>query len=121
MDFLQESSPPNFIPFYLDKHHSQNDQTPDLGSTTSPAPGKVCTPTPFPPIKASSSRTQVRATDSPFRTDSNVDVTTYASEIVQRMEGAQSSEESGTWVLLKMSPRRIVTRVTHPQIRVLTK
>ena len=33
MDFFEGSSPPNFIPFCLDKYRSENDQTPDPGST----------------------------------------------------------------------------------------
>ena len=89
MDFFQGSSPPNFIPFCLDKQHSRNDATPDPGSNTNPASSKACSPPHFPPLKASTNQTQARVLNSPHSMDSNVDVTAYATEMAQRMKAAQ--------------------------------
>ena len=96
MDFFQGSLPPNFIPFCLDNqnadehqfqtNHSQSSiPVPVLRATPNPVPS----PPPFPPIRAVLSQTLQMVADSPFSSESNVDVTAYADEVVQRMEASQ--------------------------------
>ena len=100
MDFFQGSSPPNFISFCLEH---QNVDEPQVQSNTTtgnptgplqrPVPismtSSVPSPPPFPPIRAVLSQTTPMAVDSPFSNESNIDVTTYADEMVQRMEISQ--------------------------------
>ena len=104
MDFFQGSLPPNFIPFCLDNQNTDERQSrtnaalvnlaepsqssipiPVLRSTPNPVPS----PPPFPPIRAVHTQAPQMAADSPFSSGSNVDVTAYADEVVQRMEVSQ--------------------------------
>ena len=90
MDFFQGRSPPNYIPFCLDEPLAENDQIPESSPNPSPSQPKAYSPPPFPPLTASSSQLQIGTAASPFSLDSNVDVTAYADELVQRKEGALS-------------------------------
>ena len=58
---------------------------PVLRATPNPVPS----PPPFPPIRAVLSQTLEMVADSPFSNESNIDVTAYADEVVQRMEASQ--------------------------------
>ena len=101
MDFFQGSLPPNFIPFCLDNQNTDEHQfqtnaapvnlaEPSQSSIPIPVlratPNPVPSPPPFPPIRAVRSQAPQMAADSPFSSGSNVDVTAYADEVVQRME-----------------------------------
>ena len=104
MDFFQGSLPPNFISFCLDnqsadEHQSQTNTAavnlaePSQSSISVPVlratPNPVPSPPPFPPIRAVLSQTLQMVADSPFSNESNIDVTAYADEVVQRMEASQ--------------------------------
>ena len=101
MDFFQGSSPPNFISFCLGNQNvdeSQDQTNTRIGNATGssqssvPAPASNITPTsapPFRPTRISLNLVQQTSANSPLSTDSNVDVTAYANEVVQRMEEAQ--------------------------------
>ena len=101
MDFFQGSLPPNFIPFCLDNQNTDERQSrtnaalvnlaePSQSSIPIPVlratPNPVPSPPPFPPIRAVHTQAPQMAADSPFSSGSNVDVTAYADEVVQRME-----------------------------------
>ena len=109
MDFFQGSLPPNFISFCLDNqnaddHQSQTNSAPvnlaELSQSSIPVPvsratpNPVPSPPPFPPIRAVLSQTPQMVADSPFSNESNIDVTAYADEVVQRMKASQ--ELTGT-------------------------
>ena len=104
MDFFRGSSPPNFISFCLGNRNvdeSQDQTNTRIGNPTEssqssvPVPASNFTPTsalsppPFPPTRISLNLVQQVSADSPLSTDSNVEVTAYANEVVQRMEEAQ--------------------------------
>ena len=104
MDFFQGSLPPNFISFCLDnqnadEHQSQTNTAvlnlaePSQSSIPVPVlratPNPVPSPPPFPPIRAVLSQTLQMVADSLFTNESNIDVTAYADEVVQRMEASQ--------------------------------
>ena len=101
MDFFQGSSPPNYISFCLENQNLDEAQiqlntvmgSPAESAQTSlprsvPNVTQVPVPSPhsFPPNRASFNQAQLFASNSPFSTDSNVDVTAYATKMVQRME-----------------------------------
>ena len=100
MDFVQGSSPPNFISFCLEHQNVDEPQVQSNTTTGNPTGPlqrsvpismtiSVPSPPPFPPIRAVLSQTTPMTVDSPFSNESNVDVTTYADEMVQRMEISQ--------------------------------
>ena len=100
MDFFQGSSPPNFISFCLEHQNVDEPQVQSnttTGNLTGPPqrpvpismPSSVPSPPPFPPVRAVLSQKMQMAVDSPFSNESNIDVTTYADEMVQRMEISQ--------------------------------
>ena len=103
MDFFQGSSPPNFISFCLENQNIDEAQTPTntvennltqsdqtLGQLPDSAANLGLGPLPplLPHIRAVTFQDQ-NMTESPLSTDSNVDVTAYATEMVQRMEATQ--------------------------------
>ena len=103
MDVFQRSSPPNSISFCLenqnvDKHqtptnttenlHAQSEQTLDQSSVLAANLAQVPIPSPLPHIRVVTFQDQ-NMTESPLSTDSNVDVTAYATEMVQRMEATK--------------------------------
>ena len=101
MDFFQGSSPPNFISFCLEHQNVDEPQVQSNTTTGNPTgppqrpvpismPSSAPSPPPFPPVRAVLSQTMQMAVDSPFSNESNIDVTTYAEEMVQRMEISQS-------------------------------
>ena len=109
MDFFQGSLPPNFISFCLENQNvdEPQDQTnTTIGNPTGSSqssvpvpvsnftPASAISPPPFPPTRISFNLAQQMAANSPFSTDSNVDVTAYANEVVQRMEEAQGLTET---------------------------
>ena len=65
MDFFQESIPPIFIPFGLDKQSTTNEQTPEPGSSMSLNSSKVCAPPPFSPINTTSAVPSVQKSAEP--------------------------------------------------------
>ena len=104
MDFFQGSLPPNFISFCLDNQNldEQQVQTSNTADNSAGAiqrpvpismsgyvPGINPSPPPFPPIRTFLSQMQQLTADSPLSNESNVDVTAYADEMVQRMEISQ--------------------------------
>ena len=104
MDFFQGSTPLNFISFCLENQNIDESQTPTNStegtdtrpdSLPDPAPtsstGAIQDPSlfPFPPPRTVTFMDQ-NVAESPFSTDSNVDVTAYATEMVQRMEASQA-------------------------------
>ena len=108
MDFFQGSLPPNFISFCLgnqnvdepqDQTNTRIDNTTRSSQSSVPVPvsnitpASVISPPPFPPTRISLNLAQQMAPNSPLNTDSNVDVTVYANEVVQRMEEAQELTE----------------------------
>ena len=105
MDFFQGSLPPNFISFCLEQQNVDEPQVQSITTTGNSAalphrpvpismPSNTPSPPPFPPIRTLLGQTQQLAVDSPFSNESNVDVTAYADEMVQRMEVSQ--ELTGT-------------------------
>ena len=111
MDFSRGSTPPNFIFFCLanqneDELQAPTNTVPNLSTTltqvashsSNPDPVRppVPSPPPFPPLVPSISHVQVGNVALPYSPDSNTDVTTYADEMVQRMEEAQASLTSDT-------------------------
>ena len=103
MDFFQGSSPPNFISFCLENQNVDDDQTPtnttenihahseqtfDQSSVLAANLAQDPIPTPLPHVRFVTFQDQ-NTTESPLSTDSNVDVTAYATETVQRMEASQ--------------------------------
>ena len=101
MDFCQGSIPPKFISFCLDNQNVDDHQPQTntavgnlAGSSQSSipvpvsraTPNPVPSPPPFPPIRTALSQTTQMVADSPFSNESNIDVTAYAVEVVQRME-----------------------------------
>ena len=111
MDFFQGSTPPNFISFCLANQNEDELQVsantvPNLSATliqvashsSNPDPVRPPVPSspPFPPLVSSVSRIQVRDVALPYSPDSNTDVTTYADEMVQRMEEARASPTTMT-------------------------
>ena len=100
MDFFQGSLPPNFIPFCLEQQNVDEPQVQSItttgNSTALPQrplpismPSSTPSPPPFPPIRTFLGQAQQLTADSPFSNESNVDVTAYADEMVQRMEVSQ--------------------------------
>ena len=100
MDFFQGSLPPNFISFCLEQQNVDEPQIQSItttgNSTALPQrplpismPSSTPSPPPFPPIRTFLGQAQQLAADSPFSNESNVDVTAYADEMVQRMEVSQ--------------------------------
>ena len=106
MDFFRGSSPPNFISFCLEHQNVDEPQVQSNTTTGNPTgslqrsvpismPSSVPSPPPFPPIRAVLSQTAPMTADSPFSNESNNDVTTYADEMVQRMETSQGLIDDG--------------------------
>ena len=106
MDFFQGSAPPNFISFCLanqseDELQASANTVPNLSATltqvashsssSDPVLPPVPSPPPFPPLVPTISRIQAGDVALPYSPDSNTDVTSYAGEMVQRMEEAQAS------------------------------
>ena len=106
MDFFQGSAPPNFISFCLanqseDELQASANTVPNLSATltqvashsssSDPVLPPVPSPPPFPPLVSSISRVQAEDVALLYSPDSNTDVTSYADEIVQRLEKAQAS------------------------------
>ena len=100
MDFFQGSLPPNFISFCLEQQNVDDPQIQSGTTTDNPTgpplrpvpismPSSAPSPPPFPPIRTFLSQVQQLTADSPFSNESNVDVTAYADEMVQRMEVSQ--------------------------------
>ena len=100
MDFFQGSLPPNFISFCLEQQNVDEPQVQSItttgNSTALPQrplpismPSSTPSPPPFPPIRTFLGQAQQLTADSPFSNESNVDVTAYADEMVQRMEVSQ--------------------------------
>ena len=100
MDFFQGSLPPNFISFCLEQQNVDEPQIQSItttgNSTALPQrplpismPSSTPSPPPFPPIRTFLGQAQQLTADSPFSNESNVDVTAYADEMVQRMEVSQ--------------------------------
>ena len=104
--FFQGSAPPNFISFCLanqneDELQASANTVPNLSATltqvashsssSDPVRPPVPSPPPFPPLVPSISRIQAGDVALPYSPDSNTDVTSYADEMVQRMEEAQGS------------------------------
>ena len=101
MDFFQGSLPPNFISFCLEQQNVDEPQVQSItttgNSTALPQrplpismPSSTPSPPPFPPIRTFLGQAQQLTADSPFSNESNVDVTAYADEMVQRMEVSQA-------------------------------
>ena len=103
MDFFQGSSPPNFISFCLENQnvdedqtptntteiiHAQSEQTLDQSSVLAANLAQDPIPTPLPHVRVVTFQDQ-NITESPLRTDRNVDITAYATEMVQRMKASQ--------------------------------
>ena len=103
MDIFQGSSPPNFISFCLENQnieesqtptnttvniHAQSEQTFDPSSVLTANLSRHPIPTPLPHVRFVTFQDQ-NTTESPLSIDSNVDVTAYATEMVQRMEARQ--------------------------------
>ena len=107
MDFFQGSAPPNFISFCLanqseDELQASANTVPNLpatltqvashsSSSSDPVLPPVPSPPPFPPLVSSISRVQAEDVALLYSPDSNTDVTSYADEVVQRLEEAQAS------------------------------
>ena len=110
MAFFQGSLQPNFISFCLANPNGDDQQSPTnaaennsiqprqmldqilaQGNTRAPVPS----PPPFPPKRSLFSQFQ-NVADSPFSTDSNFDVTSYATEMVQRIEAVQADAQAET-------------------------
>ena len=100
MDFFQGSLPPNFISFCLEQQNVDEPQVQSItttgNSTALPQrplpismPSSTPSPPSFPPIRTFLGQAQQLTADSPFSNESNVDVTAYADEMVQRMEVSQ--------------------------------
>ena len=100
MDFFQGSLPPNFISFCLEQQNVDEPQIQSIATTGNSTalpqrplpismPSSTPSPPPFPPIRTFLSQAQQLTADSPFSNESNVDVTAYADEMVQRMEVSQ--------------------------------
>ena len=111
MDFFQGSTPPNFISFCLadqneDELQASANTAPDLSATltqvashstsSDPVRTPVPSPPPFPPLVPTISRIQAGDVALPYSPGSNTDVTSYADEMVQRMEEAQASHVAET-------------------------
>ena len=103
MDFFQGSSPPNFISFCLENQivdenqtptnttvniHTQSEETFDPSSVLTANLAQDPIPTPLPHVRFVTFQDQ-NTTESPLSTERNVDVTAYATEMVQRMEASQ--------------------------------
>ena len=109
LDFSQGSTPPNFISFCLANQNEDELQAPantvsNLSTTltqvashsSNPGQPSVPSPPPLPPLVPSISHVQVGNVALPYSPDSNTDVTTYADEMVQRMEEPRGCLTSGT-------------------------
>ena len=135
MDFFQGSSPPTFISFCLENQNEDDQQVPANTEEGIPAqlnqvstqivlsesaPISALSPPSFHPTRNLFSQVQT-AVDSPFSTDSNVDVTAYATEMVQRMEAARTASEDITSQAATVFPKATgnaddLTPPDHPQI-----
>ena len=97
---------------------AESAQTSVPSSVTNKAQVPVPSPPPFPPIRASSNQAQLLASLSPFSTDSNVEVTVYSSEMVQRMEKAQNSADVEAFSSARNEPITVCeqggTPIIHP-------
>ena len=108
MDFFQGSSLPIFISFCLENQnvdedqtpfntteniHAQSEQTFDQSSVLAANLAQDPIPTPLPHVRLVTFQDQ-NTTESPLSADSNVDVTAYATEMVQRMEASQVAAQS---------------------------
>ena len=103
MDSFQGSSPPNFISFCLENQSIDEAQIPtntvenspiQSGQTLGQLPESIANLGlgPLPPLLPHNRAVTFQGQnmiESPLSTDSNVDVTTYATEMVQRMEATQ--------------------------------
>ena len=105
MDFFEGSTPPNFISFCLvdqneDELQASSNTAPDpsaaltqvvsLSSNADPVRPPVPSPPPFPPLVPATSRIRAGEVTPLYSPDSNTDVTSYANEMVQRLEDAQA-------------------------------
>ena len=105
MDFFQGSSTPTFISFCLENQNEDDPQVPtNTVSNLSTVPAQVTShasnpvrlrtpvpsPPPFPPLIPSIAHVQIGSAVFPYCPDSSTDVTSYASEMVQRMEEART-------------------------------
>ena len=135
MDFFQGSLPPNFISFCLEQQNVDEPQIQSItttgNSTALPQrplpismPSSTPSPPPFPPIRTFLSQVQQLTADSPFSNESNVDVTAYADEMVQRMEVSQGLTDTGPASPAEEEPSPaqdpVVPDVGHVPIQVRT-
>ena len=135
MDFFQGSLPPNFISFCLEQQNVDEPQIQSItttgNSTALPQhplpismPSSTPSPHPFPPIRTFLGQAQQLTADSPFSNESNVDVTAYADEMVQRMEVSQGLTDTNPASPTEEEPSPaqdpVVPDVDHVPIQVRT-
>ena len=135
MDFFQGSLPPNFISFCLEQQNVDEPQIQSItttgNSTALPQrplpismPSSTPSPPPFPPIRTFLGQAQQLTADSPFSNESNVDVTAYAGEMVQRMEVSQGLTDTNPASPTEEEPSPaqdpVVPDVGHVPIQVRT-
>ena len=135
MDFFQGSLPPNFISFCLEQQNVDEPQIQSItttgNSTALPQrplpismPSSTPSPPPFPPIRTFLGQAQQLTADSPFSNESNVDVTEYADEMVQRMEVSQGLTDTNPASPTEEEPSPaqdpVVPDVGHVPIQVRT-
>ena len=135
MDFFQGSLPPNFISFCLEQQNVDEPQIQSItttgNSTALPQrplpismPSSTPSPPPFPPIRTFLGQAQQLTADSPFSNESNVDVTAYADEMVQRMEVSQGLTDTNPASPTEEEPSPaqdpVVPDVDHVPIQVRT-
>ena len=135
MDFFQGSLPPNFISFCLEQQNVDEPQIQSItttgNSTALPQrplpismPSSTPSPPPFPPIRTFLGQAQQLTADSPFSNESNVDVTAYADEMVQRMEVSQGLTDTNPASPTEEEPSPaqdpVVPDVGHVPIQVRT-
>ena len=80
MDFFQESTPPSFIPCYLENQTTRK--------AADPTPSPIDNPTESRSPNGQSGR-QLLSAFSPYSQESEPDVTVYAEAVVQRIERTQ--------------------------------
>ena len=87
-------------------------------------PSSTPSPPPFPPIRTFLGQAQQLTADSPFSNESNVDVTAYADEMVQRMEVSQGLTDTNPASPTEEEPSPaqdpVVPDVGHVPIQVRT-
>ena len=135
MDFFQGSLPPSFISFCLEQQNVDEPQIQSItttgNSTALPQrplpismPSSTPSPPPFPPIRTFLGQAQQLTADSPFSNESNVDVTAYADEMVQRMEVSQGLTDTNPASPTEEEPSPaqdpVVPDVGHVPIQVRT-